>query len=505
MPDTKISALTAGDPALSTDAIPISRAGANFKVTAGSIAALSPAGTVTSVGGTGTVNGITLTGTVTSTGSLTLGGALSGVSLTTQVSGTLPTANGGTNLTTFTSGGAVYATSTSALTTGTLPLASGGTGQTTKAAAFNALSPVTSTGDLILGNGTNSNTRLAIGTNAYVLTSNGSTASWQPAAGGGGGVTSLSGGSTGLNPSIPTTGAVTLSGTLFISAGGTGTTTSPSNGQLLIGNGGGYSVANLTAGTGITITNAFGAITIAASGGGGGATIRNLTITTSGFGTFVNSTPSSSISKPLIGYTAGSPTNYGAFFFKTSTSSNYVLGPVFITSIGITDSAGTPTSYTSGPDFGGSPSTFTVYDDTATCYGLSIFSAGMQTLFTTSKAAITSPSLAPIDASSAFGFTNPNITVSTSGLTYDNATGQRGIVVSKSGTDYLLQFGSADTISAAPSVTSISFNINGSPSSYSNFSDFNVSFAFNSASGMFIMQMSVSNMTLQTLLNNSFL
>jgi len=57
-------------------------------------------GTVTSVGGTGTVNGITLSGTVTSSGNLTLGGALSGVSLTTQVTGTLPVANGGTGTTT---------------------------------------------------------------------------------------------------------------------------------------------------------------------------------------------------------------------------------------------------------------------------------------------------------------------------------------------------------------------------------------------------------------------
>jgi hypothetical protein len=56
-------------------------------------------GTVTSVSGTGTVNGITLTGTVTSSGNLTLGGTLSNVSLTTQVTGTLPIANGGTNAT----------------------------------------------------------------------------------------------------------------------------------------------------------------------------------------------------------------------------------------------------------------------------------------------------------------------------------------------------------------------------------------------------------------------
>jgi hypothetical protein len=51
------------------------------------------------------------------------------------VAGTLATANGGTNLTSFTSGGAVYATSTSVLTTGTLPLTAGGTGGTSVSTA----------------------------------------------------------------------------------------------------------------------------------------------------------------------------------------------------------------------------------------------------------------------------------------------------------------------------------------------------------------------------------
>ncbi len=95
-------------------------------------------GTVTSVGGAGTVNGITLSGTVTSSGSLTLGGALTGVDLTTQV-------------------------------TGTLPIANGGTGQTTQTAAFDALSPLTTKGDLVVNNGTN-DVRLAVGTNGYLLT-----------------------------------------------------------------------------------------------------------------------------------------------------------------------------------------------------------------------------------------------------------------------------------------------------------------------------------------------
>jgi hypothetical protein len=65
-------------------------------------------GTVTSVSGTGTVNGITLSGTVTSSGNLTLGGTLSNVSLTTQVTGTLPVANGGTGITSFGSGVATW-------------------------------------------------------------------------------------------------------------------------------------------------------------------------------------------------------------------------------------------------------------------------------------------------------------------------------------------------------------------------------------------------------------
>jgi hypothetical protein len=54
-----------------------------------------------------------------------------------------------------------------------------------------------------------------------------------------------------------------------VANGGTGTSTAPSSGQLLIGtSGGGYSVANLTAGSNVTITNSSGGISIAAGGGG---------------------------------------------------------------------------------------------------------------------------------------------------------------------------------------------------------------------------------------------
>jgi hypothetical protein len=115
----------------------------NFTITSND----STVGTVTSVSGTGTVNGISLSGTVTSSGNLTLGGALSGVDLTTQV-------------------------------TGTLPIANGGTGQTTASTAFNALNPMTTTGDIIYEASATTAARLPIGTTGQVLTVSGGIPAW---------------------------------------------------------------------------------------------------------------------------------------------------------------------------------------------------------------------------------------------------------------------------------------------------------------------------------------
>ena len=55
------------------------------------------------------------------------------------------------------------------------------------------------------------------------------------------------------------------SGTLGIAYGGTGLGTTPTNGQLLIGNGTNYTLSTITAGANITITNASGSISIAGS------------------------------------------------------------------------------------------------------------------------------------------------------------------------------------------------------------------------------------------------
>ena len=86
-------------------------------------------GTVTSVGTSGSVNGITLTGTVTTAGTLTLGGSLSNVSLNSQVTNTLPIANGGTGSTST-----AYC-SLSSNVSGTLPVGNGGTGASSLAGA----------------------------------------------------------------------------------------------------------------------------------------------------------------------------------------------------------------------------------------------------------------------------------------------------------------------------------------------------------------------------------
>jgi hypothetical protein len=206
-------------------------------------------GTVTSVGGTGTVNGITLTGTVTSSGNLTLGGTLANVDLTTQVTGTLPIANGGTGTTSTT-----FANLTTNVT-GTLPVANGGTGLT------------------------------ALGSANQVLAVNGAgTALEYVSAGGSGTVTSVSG--TGTVSGLTLTGTVTSSGsltlggtlddinlasgvtgTLPVANGGTGVTSSTGTGSVVLSTSPTLTTPNLGTPSAATLTNASGLPIVAGTTG----------------------------------------------------------------------------------------------------------------------------------------------------------------------------------------------------------------------------------------------
>jgi hypothetical protein len=131
-----------------------------------------------------------------------------------------------------------------------------------------------------------------VGTPGQVLSSNGTGAPTWLTITGAGTVTSVggSGGTTGLTVSggpITAAGTLTLGGTLAISAGGTGLGGTPTNGQLLIGNGTDYTKSVLTAGSNVTITNSTGSITIAATGdvvGPAGATSGTISLFDGGTG-----------------------------------------------------------------------------------------------------------------------------------------------------------------------------------------------------------------------------
>ena len=94
-------------------------------------------------------------------------------------------------------------------------------------------------------------------------------------------------GSTNSLTNISIEGSTT--GTLPYTRGGTGLTATPANGQLLIGNGSGFSLGTITAGTNITITDSAGGITISSSGGGGGGgTVTSVSLSTGSTGLTVS-------------------------------------------------------------------------------------------------------------------------------------------------------------------------------------------------------------------------
>jgi hypothetical protein len=121
---------------------------------------------------------------------------------------------------------------------------------------------MTTVGDMIYEGTGPTAARLAIGTSGQILTVSGGIPSWQNAPASG--VTTISFGSTGLTPSTATSGAVSVAGTLAVANGGTGQT-SYTDGQILIGNTSGNTLAKTTlTGTSnqVVVTNGAGSITL---------------------------------------------------------------------------------------------------------------------------------------------------------------------------------------------------------------------------------------------------
>lgn len=138
------------------------------------------------------------------------------------------------------------------LSWGTVGIAAGGTGQTTKAAAFDALQPMTTSGDIIYGGASGTGTRLPKGADGNCLTQASGIPAWGSCSSGSGTVTSVAASVPSIfsisGSPITTSGtlAMTYSGTaLPVANGGTATTTAFTAGSAVFaGASGTYSQAN---------------------------------------------------------------------------------------------------------------------------------------------------------------------------------------------------------------------------------------------------------------------
>ena len=153
----------------------------------------------------------------------------------------------------------------------------------------------------------------------------------------------INGINSGTNPltNVSVTGGTWAGSPIGISYGGTGLTSTPTNGQLLIGNGTGYTLSTISAGSGISVTNSSGGISIALSGGSTG-TVTSVAVSGGTTGLTTSGGPiTSSGTITLAGTLAVA--NGGTGVTTSTGSGNNVLStsPTLVTPI-----LGTPTSAT---------------------------------------------------------------------------------------------------------------------------------------------------------------
>jgi hypothetical protein len=178
-----------------------------------------------------------------------------------------------------------------------------------------------------------------------------------------------------MSPSVVAINSTTA---LSIQSGGTGLSTTPANGQLLIGNAVGYTLNTLTPGAGIGVTNAAGSITLANTGvlsWSGGVTGLTPAAPTTGAVTLagvlnVASGGTSASTASIVSF--NNITGYSATGATGTTSANLVFSasPVFSGSVGI----------------GTTPAASAVLDAQSTTQGVRF-----PNMTTTQKTAISSP------------------------------------------------------------------------------------------------------------------
>jgi len=184
---------------------------------------------------------------------------------------------------------------------------------------------------------------------------------------------------------------ISLATPVSVANGGTGQSAAPSNGQLLIGNGVSFVLSTLTAGSGVSITNSAGSITLSATNSGavtsvtatgplassGGATpdisIANSTGTGSVVldqGATISSATITAAASASITTITGTSANITTVSGTTARFSSAAITQLSGTSAGITTVSGTTTTFSSGTitQFGATSATIASVSGTNVTY-----------------------------------------------------------------------------------------------------------------------------------------